>query len=58
MTRKHYSEAVKARVALEAITGQKTVAEITSEYKTRPQATECSKQTQLLRMTFLAIQNN
>ncbi len=32
MTRKHYSKAVKAQVALEAIKGQKTVAEITSEY--------------------------
>jgi len=32
MARKHYTKAVKAQVALEAIKGQKTVAEITSEY--------------------------
>jgi transposase-like protein len=30
--RKHYSNAIKAKVALEAIKGQKTANEISSEY--------------------------
>ena len=33
MSRQHYSKEFKARVALDALKGQKTVSEIASEYK-------------------------
>ncbi len=36
MSRQSYSKAFKARVALDAIKGQKTVSEIASEHKTHP----------------------
>lgn len=36
MSRQSYSKAFKARVALDAIKGQKTVSEIASEHKVHP----------------------
>jgi len=36
MARQSYSKAFKARVALDALKGQKTVSEIASEYKIHP----------------------
>jgi len=36
MTRRRYSKELKARVALDALKGQKTVSEIASEYKIHP----------------------
>jgi len=36
MARKSYSKEFKARVALDALKGQKTVSEIASEYKIHP----------------------